>query len=68
MEVYMPVSSIDYEKVDTRLLGLIQMIAGLENQITSVQLSNTEATKDIIFALDKYREEIALEIEKQGAR
>jgi len=64
----MAVSSVDYEKVDMRLLTALQMIKSLEQMISAADISAIEGTGNFIVALDIYRNNIALEIEKQGKR
>jgi len=64
----MAVSSIDYEKIDQRLLQLLQLISSLEMLASSAPIENTTGVGVIITELDKFRNIVALEIEKQGAR
>jgi hypothetical protein len=61
----MAVSSIDYEKVDMVLLNIIQMISSLEHMVSA---QNVDGTSDFIYALDTYRNKVALFIEVQGKR
>jgi hypothetical protein len=61
----MAVASIDYEKVDMILLNIIQMISSLEHMASA---QNVDGTADFIYALDAYRNKVALAIEAQGSR
>lgn len=65
----MAVSSIDYEKVDQGLLQILQMIKSMEQMVSSAQQATPILNTNVfINALDDYRNEVALEIEKQGKR
>jgi len=64
----MAVSSIDYEKVDQRLLQLLQLISSVEMLASSAPIADTVGVSNIIIELDKFRNIVALEIERQGAR
>jgi hypothetical protein len=65
----MAVSSIDYEKIDHGLLQILQMIKSMEQMVVaSQQQSQIPNTNIFISALDDYRNEVALEIERQGKR
>lgn len=63
----MPVSSIDYEKVNMQLLALIQHLNSIEVMSVQAQVPGT-VTSDFIHALDLFRSAVALEIEVQGKR
>ena len=64
----MAVSSIDYENVDMRLLSAIQTLKAIEQQITGANFPSIKGTDVFVIAIDAYRNEIAMEIERQGAR
>jgi len=64
----MAVSSIDYEKVDVQLLSMLQMLVSMEQMCVATKITNTAASSEFINAVDKFRNEVALEIEIQGAR
>jgi hypothetical protein len=64
----MPISSLDYEKVDVALLQILQIIKNTEQMIASSGTTQVPGTADFIAALDDYRNEIAMEIERQGKR
>jgi hypothetical protein len=64
----MALSNIDYEKVDMQLLSVLQMLGSIESMVASANVSTIPTTAAFLLALDSYRNEIALEIEKQGRR
>lgn len=64
----MAVSSIDYEKVDVALLQVLQILKNTEQLIASSGTAQVPGTSVFISAIDDYRNEIAMEIEKQGKR
>lgn len=64
----MAVASVDYEKVDMKLLTVLQMISSLEQMVSAGDISTIAGNGEFIIALDLYRNCIALEIEKQGKR
>ena len=64
----MPLSRIDYEKVDLQLMSVIHMLNSIEAQIASAGISKVPNTDVFITAIDDYRNEIALEVERQGKR
>jgi len=59
-------STIDYEKVDSFFLNLIMGISSLENMI--IQRPEIPEMKSLLEQIDRYRNEVALEIERQGKR
>jgi hypothetical protein len=59
-------SLVDYEKVDMRLLSLVSMLNSMESNI--IQFQDLPQTGEMIAQIDRYRNEVALEIERQGKR
>jgi hypothetical protein len=64
----MALANIDYEKVDPRLLSLLQQIHSFESIITGLDVNTISGVADMIANLDGFRNNIALEIERQGKR
>jgi hypothetical protein len=64
----MALANIDYEKVDMRLLTVLQMITSLEQMVSAADISAISGTSDFIIAADNYRNAVALAIETQGKR
>jgi hypothetical protein len=63
----MATSSVDYEKVDMSLLQVLQTIKIMEDMILNVSGLQIPTGK-IVAALDDYRNNVAIEIERQGSR
>lgn len=61
----MATATIDYEMVDHALLSLLSHLANLESMIA---MQNIPTTKHFITEISKFRNEVALEIERQGTR
>ncbi len=65
----MALSSIDYEKVDVGLLSILQMLGSLESIVSNTNNTTLVPNTNIfINAIDDYRNEVGLMIEKQGRR
>ncbi len=61
----MPLSITDYEKVEPGILNLMMMLGTLES--TVAQLS-VPTSNHFITEISRFRNEVALEIERQGRR
>ena len=59
-------STIDFEKVDMGLMNILSVLHALEYVI--LQKSEISGSSDMITQIDRYRNEVALEIERQGKR
>ena len=64
----MPLAIIDYEKVDLQLLSVVHMLKSIESMVASANISTIPNTGEFLEALDSYRNEVGLEIERQGSR
>lgn len=61
----MPLSMTDYEKVDPGLINLMIMLGSLE--LTVAQLG-VPTSNHFVSEISRFRNEVALEIERQGTR
>jgi hypothetical protein len=59
-------SVVDYEKVDAGLLNIIMALQSIELQVANKP--DIPQAREMIEQLDRYRNEVALEIERQGKR
>jgi hypothetical protein len=61
----MAVATIDYELVDHALLVILTYLSNLESMIVNQKIPTTN---HFITEISKFRNEVALEIERQGTR
>lgn len=61
----MAIATIDYEMVDMALLTLLSSLAHIEVQVANQRIPTSN---HFIAEINKYRNEVALEIERQGTR
>lgn len=61
----MPLSNTDFEKVDNMLLQLLFALSGIESHVVA---TNVPTAGQFISEIARFRNEVALEIERQGSR
>ena len=64
----MAISTVDYEKVDPFLFSIIQALNSIQNMVSGPNMPPSSNTVILINAIDAVRNDVGVEIEKQGTR
>lgn len=64
-EILMPLSIIDYEKVEPGLFNVMMMLTTLESTVAQL---GVPTSGHFVSEISRFRNEVALEIERQGTR
>jgi len=64
----MPLSRLDFEKIDPSLFAVLSAVSNLESLVSSQFAPYMDETKQLILVLDDYRNALALYIEEIARR